>query len=77
MAVEFSPVRIATSLALTGLSINCLRLARDEDESIRSRLMEHGKEVTEEAVNAYRNRSVIYSALIGGAASLVYLAKKG
>jgi hypothetical protein len=77
MAVDFSPVRIVTSLALSGLSVNCLRLAKQDDEAIAARLTEHGHEATEEAVNSYRHRSVIYSALIGGAASLVYLARKG
>ena len=75
MAVDFSAHRVIASLAMSGLSLNMLRLAKQDDTEVAMKLEEQGEPSAPDDVQSYKHRAVVYSALLSGAAALVYLSK--
>jgi len=76
MAIDFSPPRIVASLGLSGLSLIFLRNAKLDDAEVAERLTEKGHDATEEAINTYRHRSIVYAAVAGALSPLAYVATK-
>lgn len=75
MAVDFSAHRVLASLVMSGLSLNMLRLAKQDDTEIAMKLKDRGALSAPDDVQSYKHRAVVYSALLSGTAALVYLSK--